>query len=100
MPEESEIMKEIHKVREDFYRKTKGKDRQYILKLIKEGSRKVIQELGAVESDPKMIPKGKCVIPGSEPPETTYQVREREGKYEKTRKGKGHRSLREVASDQ
>jgi chaperonin cofactor prefoldin len=76
-------MKEIHKIREEFYRKTRGKDRQYILKLIKEGSKGVLQELDAIKSDPKLIQKGGYVIPRPESTENIRQVREREGKYEK-----------------
>jgi len=91
MQRESRVMKEIHKVREEFYRKTRGKDREDILRLIKEGSQKVIQELGTVESDPKLIQKEKYVIRGSEPAEAIHQVREREGNYGKRRKEKGQR---------
>jgi hypothetical protein len=54
VPKESKIMREIHKIREEFRHKTMGKDRQSILKLIKEGSKDVIQELDAVASDKKM----------------------------------------------
>lgn len=89
MPKESKIMKEIHKVREEFYRKTKGKDRQYILKLIKEGSKDVIQELDAIESDSKLIQKGEYVVPRSGSTEEIHQVREREGKYGKRYVKKG-----------
>jgi len=80
---ETKVMKEVHKIREEFYRKTKGKKREYILKLIKEGSRKVIQELDAIESDPKLIQKGKYMIPRLGSIEEIHQVREREGKYGK-----------------
>ena len=83
MPKESKVMKEIHKIREEFYHKTRGKNREYILKLIKEGSRKVIQELDAVESDPKLIQKGRYTIPRLDSIEEIHQVREREGKYGK-----------------
>ena len=91
MPKESKLMKEIHKIREEFYHKTREKDRESLLKLIKEESRKVIQELNAVESDPKLIQKGEYVIPRSNPTDVIHQVREREGKYGKRCKGKGHR---------
>jgi len=52
-------MKETHRVREEFYRETKGKNCEYILKLIKEGSQKVIQELEIIKPDPQLILKEK-----------------------------------------
>ncbi len=83
-------MKEIHKIREEFYHKTRGRRREYILKLIKEGSREVIQELDAIESDPKLIQKGKYVIPRSESIEEIHQVRERKKGYGKNGVKKGY----------
>jgi hypothetical protein len=74
-------MKEIHKVREEFYRKTRGKNRDYILKLIKKGSKEVTQELDATESDLKLIQKEKYMIPQLDSVEDIHQVGEREGKY-------------------
>lgn len=90
MPKESKVMKEIHKVREEFYHKTRGKNREDILKLIKEGSRKVIQELDAIESDPKLIQKEKYKIPRSGAIEKIHQVREPKGKYVKRYVKKRH----------
>jgi len=89
MVEESKIMKEIHAVREEFYRKTRGKNREYILRLIKEESRKVIQELDAIESDPKLIQKGKYVIPRSNSVKEIHQVREQKEEYGKNCAKKG-----------
>ncbi len=82
-------MREIHNVREEFYLKTKGKNREYILKLIREGSRKVIQELDAIKSDPKLIQKGKYMIPRSDSIEEIHQVRERKERYGKNGVKKG-----------
>jgi hypothetical protein len=84
-------MKDIHKVREEFYRKTKGKDHRYILKLIQEESRKVIEELDAIEPDPRLIQKGRYTIPRFGPAEEIQQVREPEGKYAARREEKRQR---------
>lgn len=90
MPKESKVMKEIHKVREEFYHETRGKNSEDILKLIKEGSRKVIQELGAIESNPKLIQSGKYMTQRSDSTEEIHQVGEREGKYGKRYVKKRH----------
>jgi hypothetical protein len=42
MIEESNIMKEIHKIREAFHRETKGKSKENTLRRIKEDSQKVV----------------------------------------------------------
>jgi hypothetical protein len=86
---ESKVMKEIHKIREEFYHKTKGKDREYVLRLIKEGSRRVIQELDTIESDPKLIQKEKYTIPRLVSIEEIHQVRERKEGYDKKGVKKG-----------
>jgi len=80
---ESNIMKEIHRIREEFYRETKGKNREYILKLIKEDSQKVIQELENIKPDPKLIVKEKYQIPQSDSMQEIHQIRERDEKYGK-----------------
>jgi len=80
---ESNIMKEIHRIREEFYRETKGKNREYILKLIKEDSQKVIQELENIKPDPKLIVKEKYQIQQSDSIQEIHQIRERDEKYGK-----------------
>jgi DNA relaxase NicK len=76
-------MKEIHRIREEFYRETKGKNREYILKLIKEDSQKVIQELENIKPDPKLIVKEKYQIQQSDSIQEIHQIRERDEKYGK-----------------
>ena len=83
MIKESNIMKEIHRIREEFYRETKGKNREYILKLIKEDSQKVIQELENIKPDPKLIVKEKYQIQQSDSIQEIHQIRERDEKYGK-----------------
>jgi len=80
---ESKIMAEIHKIREEFYRKTKGKNRVDILKMIKEGGNEVIKELSAVELDSKLIQKEKYSIPRLDSMEGIHQIKEQKGKYGK-----------------
>lgn len=83
MIKESNIMKEIHRIREEFFRETKGKNREYILKLIKEDSQKVIKELENIKPDPKLIMKEKYQIPQSDSMQEIHQIRERDEKYGK-----------------
>jgi hypothetical protein len=63
MIEESKAMKEIHKIREAFYLETKGKSREFILKRIKEESRKMVKELAEFSPDRRLVVKGKYPIP-------------------------------------
>lgn len=81
MIKESKIMKEIHKIREEFHQQTKGKDPEYILKLIKEGSDKVKQELENIKSDPKLIPARKYRTPRLHSTEEIHHIRERRKRY-------------------
>jgi|OpeIllAssembly_1097287.scaffolds.fasta_scaffold497228_2 hypothetical protein len=81
MTEESNIMRGIHKIREDFYRETKGKSKEYILRRIKEDSQKVAEELKAVAPDPRLVVKGKHPIPIGNSMKEIYQIRESRGKY-------------------
>jgi len=83
---ESRIMKDIHKVREKFYNQTKGKSREDILKLIKEGSKGVKVELEAIEATPNLIIRKKYSITPLDSLEEIHLIRERGGKY-----GKGKR---------
>ena len=52
MIKESKVMKNIHKIREEFSLKTRRKKPEYILKLIKQDSQNVKQELENVISNP------------------------------------------------
>jgi hypothetical protein len=83
---ESRIMRDIHRLREKFYNQTKGKSREDILKLIKEGSDEVKQELEVIKEDPNLIVKRKYSIPPSDSVEEIHLIRERRAKY-----GKGKR---------
>lgn len=83
MIKESKAMKEIHKIREAFYKETKGKDNEYVLDRIKEGSKKVQQELEAIQPDPKLIVREKYRIPQSDSMEEIRQIRERSERYGK-----------------
>lgn len=89
MAKESKIMTEIHKVREEFYRRTKGKTREDILKMIREGSNEVVKELDAVESNPELIQEEKYTIPRLDSMERIHQIREQKGKYAKRYVKKG-----------
>lgn len=83
MVRESRIMKEIHRVREKFYRETKGKNREYILKLIREESKEVIKELETIKPDTNLVVKEKYLIPQSDSMKEIHLVRERGSKYGK-----------------
>jgi hypothetical protein len=76
-------MKDIHKVREKFYNQTKGKSREDILRLIKEGSKEVKEKLEVIEADPNLIVRKKYSIPPLESVEEIHLIRERGGKYGK-----------------
>jgi hypothetical protein len=79
-------MRDIHEVREKFYNQTKGKSREDILKLIKEGSEEVKQELEVIKADPNLIVKKKYSISPLDSVEEIHLIRER-----RTRYGKGKR---------
>jgi hypothetical protein len=81
MIEESNIMREIHKIRTAFYRQTKGKSKEYTLRRIKEESQKVVKELKAVNPDPLLVARGKYPIPIGISMKEIYQIREDRGKY-------------------
>ena len=81
MIEESKVMKEIHKIRSDFYRKTKGKTPAYILKLIKDESLKVKRELERSKPDSRLIVKKKYPIPEPSSMREIHQIREKNGAY-------------------
>ena len=81
MIKESKAMKEIHKIREAFYRETKGKDNEYVLHRIKEGSKKVRQELEGIQPDPKLIVREEYRIKQFDSTEEIQQIRERDEKY-------------------
>ena len=90
MAKESKIMAEIHKIREEFYHKTKGKNQVDLLEMIKEGSNEVIKELSAVELNSKLIQKKKYSIPRLNSIERIHQIREQKGKYRKRCVKKGN----------
>jgi hypothetical protein len=79
-------MKDIHKVREKFYNQTKGKNREDILRLIKEGSEEVKQELEVIEAAPNFIIRKKYSIPPVDSVEEVHLIRERGGKYSRGNK--------------
>jgi len=78
---ESRVMKDIHKVRERFYNQTKGKSREEILKLIKEGSKEVKQKLQVTQADPNLIVRKKYSIPPLDSTQEIHMIRERGSKY-------------------
>jgi hypothetical protein len=79
-------MKDIHKARETFYKRTKGKSREDILKLIKKDSNEMKQKLEVIEVDPNLIVRKKYSIPPLDSVEEIYLIRERGGNY-----GKGNK---------
>jgi len=83
MIKESNIMAEIHKIREQFYRKTKDKSNDELLKLIKDQSKKVEEELSVTRLNPKLIIKKRYKVPESEAMRGIHQIRERRAKYGK-----------------
>jgi hypothetical protein len=81
MTKESEIMKEIHRIRAEFYQKTRSKSREYILKLIREESLKVKQELEKTKPDSRLIVKKKYPIPESNSMKEVHQILEKNEDY-------------------
>ena len=81
MAKESKIMADIHKIREEFYNKTRGKNRVDILKMIKEESNEVIKELSVIESNSELINKERYSIPRLASMERIHQIREQKGRY-------------------
>jgi hypothetical protein len=74
-------MEEIHKIREEFYQETKGKDPEHVLKLIKEGGAKTMQELKEIKPDPRLIVERKYRPPESDLKEEIRHIRERKRRY-------------------
>ena len=74
-------MKDIHRIREEFWRKTRGKNRESIVSLIKEENQKVKQELENVEPDSRLIIRRRYPIPQADSMEEIHQIRERGEKY-------------------
>jgi glutamyl/glutaminyl-tRNA synthetase len=74
-------MKDIHRIREEFWRKTRGKSRESIVSLIKEENQKVKQELENVEPDSRLIIRRRYPIPQADSMEEIHQIRERGEKY-------------------
>ena len=76
-------MKEIHKIREAFYKATKGKGNEYVLRRIKEDSKKVQQQLETIQPDPKLIVRERYRIIQFDSTEEIHQIREHDEKYGK-----------------
>lgn len=77
-------MKDIHRIREAFWQKTRGKSPEYIISLIKEESQKVKQELEKVEPDSRLIIKRRYPIPQTDSrDDEIHQIREHDEKYGK-----------------
>ena len=85
MIEESSIMRGIHKIREAFYRETKGKSKEYILRRIKEESEKVVKELANISPDPRLAFKEKYSIPVRNARKEISQIREGGSRYREKR---------------
>jgi hypothetical protein len=85
MIKESGIMKEIHKIRERFYRKTKDMNHLDTLKLIKKASQKMEVELSKVKPNPDLIITKKYTVPESKSLAEIHRIRERHSKYSKSR---------------
>ena len=83
MIKESNIMVEIHKTRERFYQKTKNMSRDKLLKLIKDQSKKVEEELSKISPAPELLIKKKYKVPEPEAMREIHQIRERRAKYGK-----------------
>ena len=83
MIKESKVMKDIHKIRQEFYLKTRGKNHKYILKLIKEDSQKVKQEMEKMEPDSRLIVGRRYPIPQADSMEEIHQIRDHSEKYER-----------------
>lgn len=81
MIKESDVMVEIHKIRERFYLKTKDKPKAELLKLIKDQNRKVEDELRGIRPNPELIVKKKYKVPEPEAMREIHQIRERRAKY-------------------
>ncbi len=81
MINESDTMKDIHRIRGEFYRKTRGKSHEYVLKLIKEEGLKVKQELGKTKPDSRLIVQRKYPIPEPISIKEIHQVPEKGGQY-------------------
>jgi len=80
---ESAIMEEIHKIRERFYRETKGKKPEYVLQRIKEDSQKIIEDLNRISPDPRLMARGKYSIPQAKSMIEIQQIREGRERYKK-----------------
>jgi hypothetical protein len=76
-------MEEIHKIRAEFRRNTRGKSKEDILKQIKNDSQQIKEELEMIKADPKLIIKEKYTIPEDKSMKEIHQIRERREKYGK-----------------
>ena len=81
MVRESNIMAEIHKIRERFYQKTKNISHVELLNVIKSQSKKVEEELYQIRPDPELVIKKRYKAPEPEAMKEIHQIREHGGKY-------------------
>jgi hypothetical protein len=74
-------MEVIHRIRAEFYQKTRSKSREYILRLIGEESLKVKQELEKTKPDPRLVVRKKYPIPESISMKEIHQIREKNDEF-------------------
>jgi hypothetical protein len=79
-------MKDIQRIRAEFYRRTRNKSREYTLKLIREESLKVKQELEITKPDSRLIVQKKYPIREPISMKEIHQVREKDEEYVKRKR--------------
>ena len=83
MIKESKIMTGLHRIREQFYQKTKKLSHSELLKVIKEQSQKVEKELSEAKPNPELVVRKKYKAPEPEAMREIHQIRERRARYGK-----------------
>jgi hypothetical protein len=83
MIKESNVMADLHRIRERFYQKTKKLSHGELLKLIKSQSKKVEKELSETKPDSELVIRKKYRVPESAAMKEIHQIRERQAKYGK-----------------
>ena len=81
MVRESNIMAEIHKIRERFYQKTKNMSPVELLNLIRTQAMKVEEELSQIHPNPELVVRRRYKVPEPEAMKEIHQIREHRGKY-------------------